>query len=222
MQNTALVLSTATTTTTPRQLTNRAGSWSSNGQSRQSACSGLHATRSTSRARLACWPTNCCRIGVRTGRCFHRWQRWPMGWGCSGVLCTEHLVHLERVGLWVRKARPGRASIYELRLPGPTHSSAYPPTHASAHISNHREVTKKNVQRKRCAVCGNSWPETYGDDCFVCLKARTGPKPRGGMPTYTERPARESAPMTAQQTADAEERAIADGYRKVGGQWRKR
>ena len=40
-------------------------------------------------------------------------------------------------------------------------------------------------------------------------------------PTYHERPARPDVPMTAQQTAEAEARAIADGYRKVDGQWRK-
>ena len=220
MQNTALVLSTATTTTTPRQLTTgpvQVIKPKPTISLLRAACDSFH-VKGTARLLayelLSYWSPN--------GTVFPSVATLADGLGLQRRVVHRHLVHLERVGLWVRKARPGRASIYELRLPGPTHSSAYPPTHSSAYISNHREVTKKNVQRLRCAVCGNSWPETYGDDCYQCLKARNGPKPRGGLPTYTERPVRESAPMTAQQTADAEERAIADGYRKVGGQWRKR
>ena len=107
------------------------------------------------------------------------------GLGLQRRVVHRHLVHLERVGLWVRKARPGRASIYELRLPGPTHSSAYPPTHASAPISNQREVTKKNVQRTRCAACGYSWPSEFGPTCYKCMKDPPQPSLAPERPTKT-------------------------------------
>ena len=88
-----------------------------------------------------------------------------------------------------------------------------------------------HTQRARvsCETHGRTWYEADGVNCFECAHermavgaTRTPRKPRGGMPDYTERPPRADVPMTAQQTADAEELAVANGWRKVGGSWQKR
>ena len=102
---------------------------------------------------------------------------------------------LERIGLWSRHGRTGTTNIYELRLPGgvqpqqQTDGSKVDTTRVGGamgcmggcnplHPEVTTEVTKKYVQRKRCAVCGNSWPERFGNDCFRCLKKRDTPKPK--------------------------------------------
>ena len=93
------------------------------------------------------------------------------------------------------------------------------------------EPVKVHTQRARvsCETHGRTWYEADGVNCFECAHERlavgakrTPRKPRGGMPTYTERPAREFPPMTAAKTADAEDLAVANGWRKVGGSWEKR
>ena len=83
-----------------------------------------------------------------------------------------------------------------------------------------------HTQRARvsCETHGRSWYEADGVNCFECaqerMKDKRSPrKPRGGMPTYRERPLRPVSPMTDEQKAAAEHRAIADGWRKVGGKW---
>ena len=92
------------------------------------------------------------------------------------------------------------------------------------------EPVKVHTQRARvsCETHGRTWYEANGVNCFECAQERlavgakrTPRKPKGGMPTYHERPPRPDVPMTAQQTADAEERAVSDGWRQVGGSWRK-
>ena len=150
--------------------------------------------------------------------------------GKSERVVQRQLEHLERVGVWVRcgpapvGVKGKQPSLYEMRLPksgGVTPTSPHGVTPTSPR-SDQREVTNVHTKRTRCAVCGNSWPETYGPDCFRCLKARIGPKPRGGLPAYTERPPREYPPMSQKQTSDCEERLAADpSWRKVGGRWRK-
>ena len=67
------------------------------------------------------------------------------------------------------------------------------------------------------------WREEHGttQQTDKQLKQLAAQRTLEGRHTQTDR-SRESPPMTAQQTADAEERAIADGYRKVDGKWRKR
>ena len=80
------------------------------------------------------------------------------------------------------------------------------------------EPVSTKAARQRCADCGNSWPSRFGDACYRCLKK---PKPRGGLPLYTERPVRASAEMTAQQTADANSLAVENGWRQQGdGSWK--
>ena len=143
------------------------------------------------------------------------------GLGLKPRMVQYHMKRLERIGLWVRHGRTGTTNTYELRLPGgvqPIAGGGCNPLHPE--VTN--EVTNVRTKRTRCAVCGNSWPETYGDDCFRCLNRRNGPQPRGGRPTYHDRPPRASPPMTAQQMADAEDLAVANGWRKVGGSWQKR
>ena len=78
--------------------------------------------------------------------------------------------------------------------------------------------------RQRCQDCGHSWPAEYGPGCYQCLKVkRDAPRRLRGLPTYHERPARPDVPMTARQTADAEELAVSNGWRREGdGSWRKR
>ena len=85
--------------------------------------------------------------------------------------------------------------------------------------------------RQRCADCGHNWPKKdadgndYGDDCHECQKAKRNARrrPRGGLPQYHDRPLREFPPMTAAKTADAEDLALANGWRKsANGSWEKR
>ena len=151
--------------------------------------------------------------------------------GKSERVVQRQLEHLERVGVWVRcgpapvGVKGKQPSLYEMRLPkshGVTPTSPHGVTPTSPR-SNQREVTKYVPKRTRCAVCGNSWPATYGPDCFRCLRRRAGPKARGGMPEYRDRPARECPPMSQKQTSDCEELLAADpSWRKVGAKWRKR
>ena len=162
-----------------------------------------------------------------TGRVFPKVKTIAGRVGKSERVVQRQLEHLERVGVWVRCGRADvgvkgkQPSLYEMRLPkssGVTPTSPHGVTPTSPR-SSQQEVTIR-TKRKRCAVCGNSWPETYGDDCFRCLRKRN--EPRGGLPTYHERPPRpDPPPLTAEQTADLEARAIADGYRKVDGKWTK-
>ena len=93
------------------------------------------------------------------------------------------------------------------------------------------EPVKVHTQRARvsCETHGRTWYEADGLYCFECAQerievgAKRPPrKPRGAMPTYPDRPIRAVGPMTAQQTAEAEARAVADGFRKVDGKWRRR
>ena len=88
-----------------------------------------------------------------------------------------------------------------------------------------------HTQRARvsCETHGRTWYEADGVNCFECSKERmavgakrTPRKPRGGMPVYAERPPRADVPMTAQQTAIAEELAVERSWREQGdGSWRK-
>ena len=76
--------------------------------------------------------------------------------------------------------------------------------------------------RQRCAACGYSWPAEYGPDCYQCLKVKQdAPRRLRGLPTYAERPPRPDVPMTAQQTADAEDLAVENDWRQQGdGSWK--
>ena len=161
------------------------------------------------------------------------------GLGKSERVVQRQLDRLERVGLWVRigpapVGRPGRhPSLYELRLPKLSRSvtgdtSVTPRVTPASPRSNQREV-KLHTPRARvsCETHGRTWYESDGKDCFECaktrMKAKRPPrKPRGGMPTYTDRPPRPAPPMTPAQTDAAIELALANGYRQVGGQWRRR
>ena len=140
--------------------------------------------------------------------------------GLKPRMVRYHLAHLERVGLWVRHGRIGTTNTYELVLPG-----GRQPIAGGGGNPLPVEVTKEattDVQRTRCQNCGYSWPASYGTDCYRCLKRQNGPKPRGGMPEYHNRPPRaDPPPLTAAQTADLEARAISDGYHKRAGQWTK-
>ena len=126
------------------------------------------------------------------------------GLGLKPRMVQYHMKRLERIGLWLRHGRTGTTNIYKLRLPGGVQPIARGGVQPIAPRSNQREVVPPK-------------PPSRG-----ARRKRTGPKPRGGMPTYTERPVRASPPMTAQQTADAEDLAVANGWRKVGGSWRRR
>ena len=71
------------------------------------------------------------------------------GLGVQPRIVRGHLARLERIGLWVRVARPGRANLYELRLPVFVSDeteprivgSAPPGSHDPPEVTN--EVTKK-------------------------------------------------------------------------------
>ena len=120
--------------------------------------------------------------------------------GLKPRMARYHLAHLERVGLWKRHERHGTTNIYELMLPRastkcrpPRQPIAAPPGNPlPVEVTN--EVTNVRTKRKRCAACGNSWPEKYGDDCYKCLKTDTPRKPQGWMPTYHDRAARPDPP----------------------------
>ena len=137
--------------------------------------------------------------------------------GLKPRMVRYHLANLERVGLWKRHGRNGTTNTYELILPG-----GRQPIAGGGGNPLPVEVTKEvttDVQRTRCQNCGYSWPASYGTDCYRCLKRQNGPKPRGGMPEYHDRPPRaDPPPLTAAQTADLEARAISDGYQKRAGQ----
>ena len=133
--------------------------------------------------------------------------------GKSERVVQRQLEHLERVGVWVRcgpapvGVKGKQPSLYEMRLPkssGVTWASPHGVTPTSPR-SNQREVVRTPLPPLRGA-----------------RRKLNGPKPRGGMPDYTERPPRADVPMTAQQTADAEDLAVANGWRKVEGSWQKR
>ena len=72
-------------------------------------------------------------------------------------------------------------------------------THGRDLVRVGRQRTALSVRKTRLAVGAKRPPK----------------KPRGGMPTYTDRPPRASPPMTDQQTADAEDLAVANGWRRV-------
>ena len=110
--------------------------------------------------------------------------------GKSERVVQRQLAHLERVGVWVRCGRAGvgvkgkQPSLYEMRLPkssGVTPTSPHGVTPTSPR-SNQREVTKKNVQRTRCAACGYSWPSEFGPDCYRCMKDPPRPLPAPERP----------------------------------------
>ena len=167
------------------------------------------------------------------------------GLGVQPRIVRGHLARLERIDLWVRVARPGRANLYELRLPGfvsdeaePRIVEGEPRIVGSAPTGSHdppevtTEVTKKitSAARARCSDCGNSWPAEYGDDCFQCLKARKSPDRRRsyfqthGRQMHTEaRAVRPDPPLlTPEQVSDLEAKTRLDGFRKRDdGTWTK-
>ena len=94
-------------------------------------------------------------------------------------------------------------------------------------IKNVRTTTYTPRERVSCETHGRSWFKADGRHCFECAQARMKVKrsprrARGGMPTYHDRPLRPVPPMTPAQTDAAIELALANGYRQVGGQWRRR
>ena len=64
------------------------------------------------------------------------------------------------------------------------------------------------------------WREEHGTTQRTDAQLQRASEARG--PVYHDRPVRPHVPMTAQETAEAEERAVEDGYEKVDGRWRKR
>ena len=91
-------------------------------------------------------------------------------------------------------------------------------------------VRTEQYTHARASLLRDSRPDLVQSgrvDCFECaqerMKAKRPPrKPRGGMPTYTDRPPRPAPPMTPAQTDAAEDLAVANGYRRVNGSWQKR
>ena len=84
---------------------------------------------------------------------------------------------------------------------------------------------QRDRTRNYCEKCSNTWPKEYGPDCYECRKAKSAPKPLGGLPIYTERVSRKSAPMTAEKKADIEAQLVANGWQRPerpDGQWRRR
>ena len=108
----------------------------------------------------------------------------------------------------------------------------------------HTELVRTHRARERltCDTHGRSWPASWGSDCYECAQARTKRPERPKMTRLasdsrsaqinSERLSRIRAErgsndhanggMTTQQTADAGELAIENGWEKVAGSWQKR
>ncbi len=76
------------------------------------------------------------------------------GLGVQPRIVRGHLARLERIDLWVRVARPGRANLYELRLPGFVSDETEPRIVGSAPPGSHDppEVTKEVTKKVQAAA----------------------------------------------------------------------
>ena len=106
-------------------------------------------------------------------------------------------------------------------LPGtPAESADVPCKEPSKYVHTPRA-------RVSCETHGRTWYEADGQNCFECAKKRlevkrTPRRARGGMPTYHDRPPQpESPPMSAEQTAECEERLRTEGWKQRGGEWQR-
>ena len=154
------------------------------------------------------------------------------GFGRTAIIAA--VKELERgKHVTVRRFKVGKKNVsnrYQLPPMGnvsashPSAPDGLPPSAPDGPEQVRTEQVSTKAARQRCHDCGYSWPKAYGPDCYPCQKAkRDAPRrPRGGLPTYHDRPPRpDPPPLTAEQIADLEADAVSNGYHKRAGQWTK-
>ena len=101
--------------------------------------------------------------------------------GFKRTAVIEAIKVLERGGhVTVRRFKVGKKNVsnrYQLPPSGNVsvrHPSAPDGLGGSASDGPEQVRTEQvlRTKRTRCATCGNSWPETYGNDCYQCLNRK--------------------------------------------------